>query len=917
MSKFLSLPKNVIRWYVLLPTILSFTFIVSITTDHKELNRDRFEKFLEKEYKKAPCYEAYEKSEKDALTQPDLAAFQNYLMTVDPHLGYVPKDRLIQAHRQTEDLINANPARTDGTSLEWSNIPANMGGRTRAIMWDPNYPGNNRVLAGGVTGGLWHNEDITDIFSHWTAVDDFWSNLSISCITYDPNNTQIFYTGTGEAQTAVVTYRESSGVGAGIFKSTDSGTSWELLESTQDFEFVTDINVRNEDGVSVIYAGVVSGVYHGTNHQSTPSDGLYRSTDGGITWEQVLPNITGQDVPYPPSSIAIQTDGRIYVGTMRNLDGNGGATILYSDEGTTGSWTVFEDYREIIENDPSYYLPGRVILMPSPSEVSTVYAIIAAGNSQGFPVYRGRYILKTLNKGVTWSTINKPDAGDWANLAWHAMTGTVDPNNSSRLYVGGLDVWNTNNTGTSWYHVSDWSLMYSGGGDEYVHADQHAQVFKSGSSDEAIFSSDGGVFYTGNATSNSPVFEEKNKNYNTLQFYSCDIHPAPGTQRYIGGLQDNGTLYYTGTPLTINSMVDGGDGAYCFYDKDQPQYFITSVYYNQYSVFLNGNIINSIDVNQSGIFINPADYDYKLNTLYANAVSFSGSNANKLLRISNILQNPSDTYITVATGSNTYFSHIKYSPFSPEGSATLFAGTNGGKLFRVDNAQATPVKTEIGSSDFPPASISCIAIGGSEDTLLVTFSNYGVPSVWQTYDGGATWQMVEGNLPDMPIRWAIYHPQNTKQALLATEIGVWSTNNLDQEDVTWTPDIQGFANVRTDMLKIREADNMVLAASHGRGLFTTEYPLNPATSISENSAVPVIIYPNPSDGKFNIFWGSGNSEISISITDINGKLVFAGKFSVQPGGIKKTIDLTRQAKGTYFCTIHQGETPLTKKLVIY
>ncbi len=170
----------------------------------------------------------------------------------------------------------------------------------------------------------WHEYcDITNPGFLWIPVNDLWDNLAISCITADPNNLQIFYVGTGEASTAVTIYRESSGRGVGIWKTTDGGKTWSLLPSTGNFAYVTDIKVRNEDGNSVIYAGVVSGNYKGSNHQSIPSDGLYRSENGGSSWIQVLPDITGLSVPYAPSDIEIGTDGRIYIGTGRNLESSG------------------------------------------------------------------------------------------------------------------------------------------------------------------------------------------------------------------------------------------------------------------------------------------------------------------------------------------------------------------------------------------------------------------------------------------------------------------------------------------------------------------------------------------------------------------------------------------------------------------
>ncbi len=150
-----------------------------------------------------------------------------------------------------------------------------MGGRARAIMWDPNDPLLEKVWAGGVTGGLWYKESVVDE-QPWIPVDDFWPGLAISCITYDPNNTQSFYVGTGEAQTALIIYRESSGVGFGIMQSPNGGISWEIMPGTEEFEYVTDIEIRDENSVSIMYAVVVSGLYKGAPHLSQPSDGLYR-----------------------------------------------------------------------------------------------------------------------------------------------------------------------------------------------------------------------------------------------------------------------------------------------------------------------------------------------------------------------------------------------------------------------------------------------------------------------------------------------------------------------------------------------------------------------------------------------------------------------------------------------------------------
>jgi len=550
---------NIFASILVILSVILYGEIVLKNNNTKE--RKDYEEYLIDEYEKINKLPIKEGKKIAKADRPDIAAIQNYYMTIDPYLKRVPTERLQQAYYITKKQQAQNDLKALN-NLIWEEIDSDMGGRTRALMWDPNDPLSKKAWAGGVTGGLWFNNDVTSQSSSWTPISDLWDNLAISCICYNPNNTDEFYVGTGEAQTAITIYRESSGRGAGIWKTIDGGITWDLLSSTSDFAYVTDITVRNESGNSVIYAGVVSGVYKGSVHQSTPTDGLYRSDDGGTTWTQVLPNIPGETTPYAPADIEQTADGRLFVGTSGNLNGDGGATILYSDLGTSGSWTIFDNYKSTIEFDPVYNIPGRVILAASPSNANVVYALIGAGSttetSEGFGTYIGKYIIRTDNKGASWTEKNiPPDESNrnWAYLSWHAMTGAVDPNNEDKLFIGGLDLYASDDGSNSWSKVSDWVLMYYGGGDEYVHGDHHAIKFKPGSSSEVIHGSDGGVFYASTANQSSPIYKEASKGYNTLQFYTCAIDPQAGSENYVGGLQDNGTLIYQGNPLSPNDMI--------------------------------------------------------------------------------------------------------------------------------------------------------------------------------------------------------------------------------------------------------------------------------------------------------------------------------------------------------------------------
>ena len=108
----------------------------------------------------------------------------------------------------------------------------------------------------------------------------------------------------------------------------------------------------------------------------------------------------------------------------------------------------------------------------------------------------------------------------------------------------------------------------------------------------------------------------------------------------------------------------------------------------------------------------------------------------------------------------------------------VFFGLDNGNVIKLINANTgAPTATNISTGLPASGYVSCVALErGNENHMLVTYSNYGVNSVWESSNGGATWTSVEGNLPDMPVRWAMFNPNNGTQALIATELGVWSTD---------------------------------------------------------------------------------------------------------------------------------------------
>ena len=828
---------------------------------------------------------------------PVRAALRDLEMMKDPITGFIPFKKFPEAIAQTKIASRTNSNRQ---AINWTQIPADMGGRTKTICVDPNDPNHHKLWAGSATGGLWVNQDISDADSSWTPVGDVWETLSISSIVFDPNNTQIMYVGTGEYETAIVDiYRESSGRGYGIWKSTDGGQSFQRLLSTTDFPYISDLVIKNENGQSVLYAGVVSGTYRGANFTAQPTEGLYRSTDSGLTWTQVLPNVPGTNTVYAVSDIEITGSGKILIGTKRNFDDVGGGHILISNSGNPGTWTDINQFSQQISQESDYNIPGRVKLASAPSNPNKIYALFAAKSLQetieDFPQTVCQTIAVSNDGGQTWQLKDIPQysSHNWAYLAWHALSVAIDPNNENRVFIGGLDNYVSTDGGSSWQQISDWVAMYYGGGDDYVHADSHRILFLSSSSDELAIATDGGIFYTDNATSNNIIFQKRDKSYVTLQFYSAAINNDPGQEILAGGLQDNGTVGYYGYPMTESDMLQGGDGAFCKFDKDQ-SIIITSTYDNQFKIYdyMYGQQ-NWIYSYASGLFTSTFDYDSQNNVIWAIASDLHNNRLNQVLKLTDILNSETGDFITLPTTATKYFSAIKLID-----NDHFLIGTANGHLYKVSNINTTPTAVELGIGIFPDAFISSIDIADNAQRIIVTLSNYGVISVWQSTDGGITWQDVESNLPDMPIRWAIYHPVNPHQVMLATETGVWTTDNIDAGTVNWQPANNSLPNVRVDMLDIKPNTLKVVAGTHGRGLFTTTWAT--ISGIAETQQVDFKLYPNPASDLVNI--QTNKSGYRVDLYDINGKFLKAYNMDNH----KLSISISDLSTGIYFVKIGES-----------
>lgn len=762
----------------------------------------------------------------------DLAMKQEFELTKDPATNTVPRERLLLAHKYINDLQSqASSSKIAGAipGVNWQERgPNNCGGRTRTIMVDPNDPTKKTVWSAGVAGGLWKTTDINLSSPIWVSQNDFFSSLAITSICYAPNNTQVFYFGTGEGY-----FNADFQRGNGIWKSTDGGSTWNQLASTNanaNFYYVNRIVVHSSGDI-----------YVATN------SGIFRSQNGGTTWTSVLSTVSGS-VTNNFSDVEVGADDQIWASTRTS------GAVYKSSSGNSGTWVKL--------NTGTNGFPAtgatRIDIALAPSNANVCYAFVAQS---------GVNFYKTSDGGTNWTLLTKPvdaDAGIGNDITrtqfWYDMSIAVDPTNDAVVFVGGVDLFKSTNSGSTWQQISHW---YGGFGFQDVHADQHIAIFEPGNSNVIYFGNDGGIWQSKNATALIPTITSKHDNYNVTQFYHCAIHPTAYTNYFLAGAQDNGSHQFTQGGIGPTSEVSGGDGCFVHIDQNEPQYQFTSyVYSNYYRSTDGGASFTTLTSNNSGSFVNPSDYDNTSNNFYA---SYSAGSYSRVLNAPVLSTLSSVAIATFNSGNVTTLT------CSQNTADRVFFGINNGRIVRVDNANtATPTETYINSgAGMPASSVSGIAVeNGNDNHLLVTYSSYGVNSVWETNNGGTNWTSVEGNTPDMPVRCALFNPNNNQQALIGTELGVWSTDLLNGGATNWAPSNSGLANTRITQLQIRTSDKLVIASTHGRGLFSSDVFADPNPDFVADKIIAYINKPiNFTDASYkstswNWSFGDGGNSAS-------------------------------------------------------
>jgi len=384
----------------------------------------------------------------------------------------IPMDKYFKASNEKEKLTNDNFQKVDA---QWYPVgPSNIGGRITALDYDPV---NNLLYAGAAAGGVFKSSDNGN---SWTSKTDFFPSLSVGALVIDPNNSSVIYCGTGEANISTDSY-----AGFGMLKSIDYGETWNI-SGLEESRHIAEIEVHplNSD---VVFAAVSGGLYSKGENR-----GIYKSTDAGANWSRVLylnDSTSAIDVAVDPGDLNIVYAAmweRLRGPTFRKAAGINSGIYKSTDGGST--------WNQLFTGLPTpSSIIGRISLAVAPGNPNYVYALYKqASNPNGSDNFFHSF-YKSTDKGNNWTQMPSGILpGEFSSFGWYFGLLEVDPNNPELVYCADVDLFKSTNGGNNWQNIT---FSYSGSFDEQ-HPDQHALWIDPGNPNTLVCGNDGGIFTT-------------------------------------------------------------------------------------------------------------------------------------------------------------------------------------------------------------------------------------------------------------------------------------------------------------------------------------------------------------------------------------------------------------------------------------
>jgi photosystem II stability/assembly factor-like uncharacterized protein len=771
----------------------------------------------------------------------------------------------------------------------WEAIgPHNRGGRTLALEYNPQNP--NTLWIGTASGGIWRSYSAGIGVSAWEYVETGFPILGVGTIAFPPGDSSTIYLGTGEvynvqAAGTGAAYRSTRGsYGMGILKSTDGGETW-----TQSLDWSYDQN-RGVWAIK-IDPNNPNMVYAGTTH------GVYKSIDAGENWDQVFNISMANDLVIHPNNPDLLVVG---VGNL----GSPNRGIYRSTDGG-------QNWEQITDNLPADF-QGKIQLNYAPSQPDILYASIGNGFSQS---NGASWLCRSEDFGASWTVVSQTDYSKWQG--WFAHDVDVSATDPNKIVAIGIDVWKSDDGGQNLIQetnggIGDFNAPIGDPGDpNTVHSDCHDVKFHPTEPNIVYVASDGGVH---RSTDGGQTFQLCTGGLQNCQFYNGFSNSNQDANFCMGGLQDNGTIVWTGDLRW--QVVLGGDGSWTGIDPQDDDTFFASWQNLNVRRFTNGgaqqNSMNIPTLNNVA-FISPyVIYPGNGAVMYAGnggvSVTTNGGDSWALTNGGNLLDNGNPVLsMDVATDNPS----VVYAGTAP---TTLFGGTRGRIFVTISSGGTWIDRTGILPDRFP---MDITVDPSDEGTAYVAFSGYGSGHVFKTTDYGQNWVDISGDLPDVPTNAIAVDPLYPNNIYVGNDLGVYVS--IDG-GITWETFQMGL-NTATMIfdLKISNINRKLRAATHGSGAYQRDLiEDNVATNDLSNVVSEINIYPNPAKDfakiSFNVLQNEG---VIIRVVDVLGKLVQnIDNRSFVTGVNEVTIDLNRMSSGNYYVQFMTESGMTTKKLSV-
>lgn len=790
-------------------------------------------------------------------------------------------EQLFQSRKDFQMARDARmPRSRRGLDHPWTlEGPGNIGGRVNTIAVHPND--ENIMYIGYSQGGVYRTRDggLT-----WVPVFDGESTQSIAHVVIDPHSPDKIWVATGDVNISGYPH-----VGSGLYRSDDGGDTWLRVGLSQ--TGVLSKVVIDPFAEDIIYAGSMG-------YPSAKGDtrGLFRSSDGGLTWMKTLTidDSTGViDLVADPS-----VPGRVYASGWTRLRTNkigttlGPGTSLYRSDDYGITWSpVTNGLPEEIHSRTSLEitLDGRLFM----SYIGPVNSGACAGYTESL-----QRIYVSGDGGMSWDTIPAAPANGlpceaFGQFGWYFEALKVNPENPAEMYVLGVDLWGTLDGGQSWFSAAPGWWTYA------VHADKHDLVFAHG---RKYLGTDGGAYRT-----NALGEWEDIENIPSTQFYRATWNPhAP--ELYTGGAQDNGTTWGNGGIFNEWPRLLGGDGFQPLFDPAEPAWMYALTQYG-FVWFNDGQGFSQLVDGLQGtrywdmpLVMSPQDSKI----LYCGSSQVCRIDMRDTQRVW-IPISPDLTRGQVILG-NRYpaITAIAQSPVEP---MRLYAGTQDGLLWTTPDGGLTWENITSGTPGSFVTSIACSTL--SPTGVYVTYSGYRdgdhSPYIYFSLDAGEAWTPLAGNLPAFGVNNLMLLPETGDQVLLiGTDGGVYVSFDTGMQ---WERVGSGMPYMPVYDVDYNSVTGRIIAATFSRGIMTFPVEeLEMTTRVDQVTPAPraISIFPTVVTDRLTLQWQdlSTVGQSLVAVYDLSGRIVWSSRIRTdRPAEIELPHDLP---SGLYMLFVERG-----------